>query len=265
MTNRLFVKALTLLGILAFGISIAQAEPPPNKPRTISIAINGSINAELIERVREAISKTSGDPLPAGLIVHLNSPGGDGLAALEIGRLLRQAQAHIFVSEKCSSACVFIFMGGVVRQAKPNSLGIHQARITKTHKTTKKREEVDTSKDSRARDLWVKGNREFSAYVREMGISEHFEKKMNDTPYETMHWLTLQEASELRLVGFEPSYLLEREKYVFSRFRINKDELIENTSKVLVNCADEVSKPNHGSFVRCYRLTLTKPQVAGKN
>lgn len=259
MTNRILASLAIALGVFAFAVSPAKSDPPADKPKTVTLSISGAIKPDLIDKVRDAIAKTSGDPLPAGLIVHLNSPGGDGLAALEIGRLLRQAHAHVFVSDKCSSACVFIFMGGVVRQASPHSLGIHQARITKTHKTTKKREDVDTSKDPRARDLWVKGNLEFSAYRQEMGISDAFEKKMNDTPYETMHWLSPEEAVSLGLIGIEAQYLRERQEYLYSRFRVTREELITNTSRVLENCASEVKKPGHGNFVRCYRLTLTKP------
>jgi len=254
-----FASALLLgTGLMASALSPAQAKE--NQQRTITVQIKGGITPDLIPKVKEAIAKATGDPLPAGLIVMLDSPGGDGLAAIEVGRLLRQAHAHVFVSGKCSSACVFIFMGGVVRQAPDGALGIHRARITRIDKETKKRVEVDHTKSARASKKLEEGNQQIRAYVQEMGILAQFSDAMDAVPPETMRWLSRKEGKDMGVIGFEPSYLKWRDQYLVDRLRAMPGDLERNTDRIIQRCYDENAKPR-ADFTRCYRLTLDTPKI----
>ena len=102
----------------------------PNQGKVMVIGINGLISKNALEKVRQSIGQVSGDPIPAGLIVLLDSAGGDGVAAMQIGRLLRKANAHVFVTGECASACIFVLASGVVRVAPSYSVGIHRGRVT---------------------------------------------------------------------------------------------------------------------------------------
>lgn len=233
-------------------------QPSASVPRTVIVQIKGAVTPELTGKVKEALSKTTGDPLPAGLIVFLDSPGGDGLAAIEIGRLLRDAHAHVFVSGKCSSACVFIFMGGVVRQAKDGALGIHRARITRIDPVTKKRIDVDINLNPNAKQRLDEGNQKIRQYVQDMGVLAQFSAAMDEVPPDKMRWLTRQEGKNLGIIGFEPSYLRQRDAYLVERLKNQPGDLERNVDRVMDHCFDEIEKPK-GNFVRCYRLSLNRP------
>lgn len=230
-----------------------------SQSRTVTIKIEGEIKQDLIPKVKEAVAMTTGDPLPAGLIVLLNSQGGDGLAAIEVGRLLREAHAHVFVTNKCASACVFILMGGVVRQAPELSIGIHKARLTATSKKTGARVEINADANPKTAAILAEGNRKLQEYVKDMGMSKAFFEQMEATPVNRIRWLSRIEARELDIIGIEEDYLKHREAYVMERYKTKPGELKKNTDQIIDRCAYEFTKPNGGNFVRCYRLGLDRP------
>ncbi|MBY5751447.1 hypothetical protein [Rhizobium leguminosarum] len=61
--------------------------------------------------------------------VGFNSPGGNVVKALELGRLIRSAGLSTLQVRQleCASACSLAFMGGVRRFAEPGSLGVHKS------------------------------------------------------------------------------------------------------------------------------------------
>jgi ATP-dependent protease ClpP protease subunit len=242
-------------GLLLGGPGVAQ-NAPGHPPKTITLVIKGTIDAKIIPKVKEVLVQTTSDPIPAGLIVLLDSPGGDGLAAVEIGRLLRQGSAHVFVTGKCASACVFIFMGGVVRQARDGALGIHRARITRLDKETKKRIDVDHERDLRAKNKLREADHQIRDYVQEMGILAQFSAAMNEIPPESMRWLTRREGKNLGVIGFDAAYLAQRKNFVSKRLGTDARDLERFTERALDRCIQEVDKPK-GDFARCYRLSLT--------
>ena len=61
------------------------------------LEINGDIRPALVQQVRNALQDTDPRRHPAGALLLLNSRGGDGIAAMEIGRIVRAAKAHAFV------------------------------------------------------------------------------------------------------------------------------------------------------------------------
>lgn len=251
------MRALRALGLVAgcWCASVAISAPATSAPATVTLQIKGSITPKLIGQVKAAVAQVSGDPIPAGLIVLLDSPGGDGLAAIEIGRLLRQAQAHVFVTGSCASACVFIFMGGVVRQALSGALGIHRARLTRLDRGTQKRVDVDHQRDLSAKARLQEGDQKIRAYVQEMGILAQFSAAMNEVPPERMRWLSQAEGRDLGVIGFDPQYFAARRDFVFQRLGTNPRDLERFTERVLPRCREEAVNPK-GNFVRCYRLNL---------
>src|SRR3984893_12653408 len=97
-------------------------------------------------------------------MLHINSPGGDVMAALARGRLIRRHKLGISVSGKtgdeCISACTLVFMGGLFRwHVIGSTYGIHRFFAAKGSR-------ID---DPLAASQIVSG--QIAAYLTEMGIS----------------------------------------------------------------------------------------------
>jgi hypothetical protein len=61
--------------------------------------------------------------------VTFNSPGGNVIKAMELGRLVRRLGLNTIQLRalECESACALAFLGGVVRYAEPGSIGVHRS------------------------------------------------------------------------------------------------------------------------------------------
>jgi len=107
------------------------------------MSLAGEIDGAAPARVKAALARTG----PAGVAVYLDSTGGDLLAGMEIGQLLRQAGATTHVGRYlagsksqggagrelavqpgvCYSACSLAFLGGVYRYVGAGSqYGVHR-------------------------------------------------------------------------------------------------------------------------------------------
>lgn len=62
-------------------------------------------------------------------IVELNSPGGNLLGGLALGRAFNTETVSVSVREFCQSACAYAFLGGRTRDAAEGSLAFHQFSI----------------------------------------------------------------------------------------------------------------------------------------
>ncbi|HEY5637686.1 MAG TPA: hypothetical protein VIS77_12405 [Burkholderiales bacterium] len=162
--------------------------------------MKGPIQPALVETLRQGLAKVNRERQPAGAIVILDSHGGDGLAAIEAGRLLREARAHVFVRGRCASACLFIFAGGEVRAAPEGAIGMHRARITRRigdgPATT-----VVADEDARAARLLEEGNRRVRAYFEEMGFGPAVYEAMMQVPADETRNATRAELTALGLLA----------------------------------------------------------------
>lgn len=61
--------------------------------------------------------------------VTFDSNGGNILAAMAYGRMIRSLGLATFQlrASQCASACTLAFVGGVIRQAEPGAIGVHQS------------------------------------------------------------------------------------------------------------------------------------------
>lgn len=250
---KVYWRACIWLGV--FSALFLASVPGYTQTKTVTLQIKGGITPALIPKVKDALALATGDPVPAGLIVLLESPGGDGIAAMEIGRLLRAGHAHVFVTGKCSSACTIILMGGVVREAKDYQIGIHQARLTKIDKETGIRVEVEAYKNQKLLDRLIDANQQMKDYSLEMGLSEEFYKVMSQTPVDQMKWLTRGEAIRLGLIGIDPEYEKVREKYLIDRLKISPGDMKKKTADILDRCQEALTNST-SNFVGCYRRGL---------
>lgn len=63
--------------------------------------------------------------------VSIDSPGGDVLESMRIGRFLRSLSVRV-VAKTCNSACVLVWVGGIERSAA-GDLGLHRPFFDKTY------------------------------------------------------------------------------------------------------------------------------------
>lgn len=233
---------------------------PADHPKTVVIRLRGAISDKTLQAVRDALPRVQGDPIPAGLIVLLDSMGGDGVAAMNIGRLLRASKAHVFVTGQCASACIFILASGVMRGASAYTVGIHRGRLTATDPKTGATREIDIGKNTDAARALQKYEGMASAYFTEMGMPPELFAAMQSHQLKGVFRLNDTELTFYGLSGYDQAYFEERARMFASldgAYRMDSTELARRVSKVASHCAkfDEKS----AEFVSCYLNVLRDP------
>src|SRR5437016_2474388 len=117
-------------------------------------------------------------------IVGLNSPGGNVLAAIEIGRAIRLKQFTTFVPADtyCASACGLAWLGGTKRvMASTAHVGFHAAYVTENGQVH----------ESGA------GNAIVGAYLNQLGLSQNAIAYLTSAPPDSLQWLTANDARQL--------------------------------------------------------------------
>ena len=228
--------------------------------RVVVMAIKGQISKKVLATIKGSIGNVSGDPIPAGLIVLLDSPGGDGIAAMKIGEILRANKAHVFVTGQCASACIFVLASGVVRGAPAYTVGIHRGRITKSDDNAKILEEIDIKTNPQAKELLERFEKTVPVYFAQMGMPPELFQAMQSHQYKGVYRLSNEEIVFYGLSGFESKYLdVRAELYdkMQGSNRMDKDELHRRTLKVASRCAEFDQK--HTAFINCYKQVLKDP------
>ena len=232
-------------------------DEPADAHRIDITRIDSLISLPLLKKLQGTLNQTPSDPVPAGLIVLLNSNGGDGVVAMEMGRLLRKHNAHIFVTGKCASACTFVLAGGVVRGAPPLSVGIHRGRLTVNNEQSQVMKEINTRNNPKMSKYLAKFEQSAATYFEEMGTPPAFFTAMQSIDSKDVHWLTEDELELYTLNGFDQSYLAQRAKVFQQRsgmWHMDRTVLEERTRSVAKECLG--FKDDSVSFARCYKNTL---------
>ena len=115
-------------------------------------------------------------------IIYLESHGGDGTVAFQVGRILRKHQAIVATGNpftgidrfECDSACSLIAMGAVERHLK--QVGLHSGHFTLNE--CKKNEQNIPIKEEDDTDM--------SEYLEEMGTDPQVFKIIKETPFDQM-------------------------------------------------------------------------------
>lgn len=247
------VKSSVTSNILTF----TESTKIPEKQQIKVIHIKGPISRKLLANLKQNITPSESDPVPAGLIIFLDSKGGDGMAAIEIGRILRKANAHVFVNGECSSACILVLAGGVVRGAPTFSVGIHQARITLSSDSGVIKKEVDPNEDPVAKAMLAKFNSSAKIYFSDMEIPSDLFTAMQSHPTKRVYRLSSPEITAYGLNGIEEEYLKQRTDMYAQRpgrWPKDSDELTRRTMKVSTECMAFDANPV--DFTKCYRKVL---------
>lgn len=237
--------------------AVLPASPRPSR-EMVGIQIRGTITPRTLEQVRQPLSRAadslqSDDPFPAGVLILLDSAGGDGMAAMDIGRLARAARAHVFVAGRCSSACVLLFAGGSVRGAAAGTLGIHKGRVTRFVRDVG-RQDVRVEADEQARQFLELADRRMDEYLTEMGMPPTLFAASRAVPADRVRWLDAAEISGFGLSGFDPAYRGSRAVAGAARYGIDEEEFLRRSQVVADACRADATAV--ASFSACYRRVL---------
>jgi len=230
--------------------------------RAVVVGIRGPISKNTLASLRQALPKVNGDPIPAGLIVLLDSAGGDGVAAMEMGRLLRKANAHTFVTGQCASACILVLASGVVRAAPAYTIGIHRGRITVSDNNGQILKEIDIKNNPAARRQLETFEKTLPAYFADMGLPPDLFLAMQQHEYKGVYRLSGEEIVFYGLSGFDSGYLDQRAQLfqeMIGPYHMDKDELHRRTLKVASRCAE--FDQLHTAFIQCYKNVLKDPYL----
>jgi hypothetical protein len=91
------------------------------------VTVNGAtwLRGEILARDLQALSERK----RPGMVVHLDSGGGQLVSGVAIGRLLRQVKgvARVEAGSSCLSACVYVLAGAPQRVVQPGAVvGVHR-------------------------------------------------------------------------------------------------------------------------------------------
>jgi ATP-dependent protease ClpP protease subunit len=149
----------------------------------------------------EGLKGSWGDP-GGSLSVGINSPGGSVDASMALGRLLREKETLIFVSDdgECASSCVFVLGGAEYRglvnkngELMGGDVGIHRPYLTDT-----------TLTGQQVQRQIYEVERKIRSYFSEMHISQRLADDMMAIPPNKIRWLTPRELINYGLDGEDP-------------------------------------------------------------
>jgi ATP-dependent protease ClpP protease subunit len=228
-----------------------------NNNKIYVLSIYGQISKKLYEKIKFNIDRLTNENIqPSEFIVLIDSMGGDAESALKIGRLLREKKAFIFVTNRCASACVYIYAGGVYRSSIPYSIGIHSAKITLNDKDSRPVLELNPERHEIARSKLEEFDKNSELFLAEMNINPKFHKKLKSLSSYKLNWLSNNEIQEFGLDGFDP-FFLEKEypnfKYIFER-NISEAIFTEKINNSLKQCLYVKNIPQ--AFAKCYKSIL---------
>jgi ATP-dependent protease ClpP protease subunit len=162
-----------------------------------TIRITGQIVTGTAPRFEKALTHSQ---QRQRLFIILNSQGGDIVAAMKIGRMIRSSRGHTMIEDNatCASACVLIFGAGVSRYVSyAGKLGIHRPALAEapaqSDMTT-----VKAAADQAAREL--------RAYAAAMNISGSLIDDMLVVPPQRVRWLSAEDRQHYGLGFLDPVY-----------------------------------------------------------
>lgn len=128
--------------------------------------------------------------------VYLNSRGGDVDAAIQMGRAVRKALATTVVLQQteCSSACVFMYAGGIYR-ANWGPIKIHRPYVNSSFGSFDASQQAHRQLEERVR-----------RYLRDVNVQESLFDRMLRTPPERAEALSLEYMDSVGLGSQDPTY-----------------------------------------------------------
>jgi hypothetical protein len=207
----LWRQSLSLIGLILASCIYASADvtlQPGQGLGTDAIMIHSDIRKGDFDRFAKAAGSKH------GILVKLDSSGGDVIEALKIGRLIRRnfMWTEVTPNSRCASACVFILQAGVARFADDQSQII-------VHRPTFDAASFSGLDDEAARNAYNNMVSNLRIYfIDEMGGSEEAFRLIMATPSSAPRMLTDEEISRLGLIGKDPAFEAHLEAKLIGKY-----------------------------------------------
>lgn len=202
------------------------------KTYEVTLRITNKIAQSDLQEFKNALQRIETEKMKLHLsTVQLESDGGSGLTAVEIGRLIRKKNLNTYVAPKnyCSSACFVIFLGGVQRYGFGN-LGVHDSTFSEEFKF----ERTDLTK------LIEQSDKRHIDYLREMDISVSLADVVHSTKFWDVRYLTEEEKSLYRVNGTDRSTSEVLVTEISNDRKISKEEFKKILRTNYSSCTDEM-------------------------
>jgi len=184
-----FAWILLFISGIAFGADITS-QPMLDNSGGYSVAIVGEIRVGDSQKLRELIKARNAFPHH----IFVESPGGDALESMQIGRLVRRSLVPTYPSLPCNSGCALIVVASVKHDSE-GKIGIHRPYYDKKYF-------ADLSLD-RAEAKYKELDQRVSRYLREMSVPTMIAEKMMTIPSSSIEILPMKEY--VRLAGESPA------------------------------------------------------------
>ena len=155
--------------------------------------------ARAADKIRE-VTRYKVNDVPH-IFVDLDTPGGDVMEALRIGRITRDRfmSTRVLPARQCVSACVFILMAGSSRYPTYSArVGLHRPRFDPSYFANMAAENARSKYNALVEEL--------RKYFFEMGGTEEGFHIMLSTPSDRVRYLTIAEVDKFGFSGHDPSW-----------------------------------------------------------
>jgi hypothetical protein len=200
--------ALTLAGALGFAPPARALDYQVVRQNgAVAILATGPFVAGDANRLRDLLRRT-----PGAEVVMFQSPGGNAMEGMAVGRVIRQAglATHLVRGIECASACTYAFLGGRVRTADPGArYGVHMFSLSGNPDTVQRVQSVIRQHGSAGAVAVIQaleeGTAQFSAqlayFAIEMGVSLRLLDPNFNTSHSSIRWLTPDELRRFNVVN----------------------------------------------------------------
>lgn len=193
-----------LLLMTATGYPVVTLHGDPKNSKScydFEISVKGeirSIDAENLKRAINFVQNKSKSRCDSGeIVVFVDSSGGDVSTAINMGRILRKHEALVNIQGECSSACVFLLAGAVIRVVDGGQVRIHRPYFSAL-------EGGLSMKDIQSKRNALK--REIESYFKEVNVSLSLLDAMLAVPPEEGRTLSKEELDGFHLSFKDATY-----------------------------------------------------------
>lgn len=202
--------------------------------------LSGMISKDDLKTLGSALS--SARQKKQGVVVRLNSPGGDFQAAIALGQLMRSAGAHAIGanSDECLSSCVMLLAGATFR-AHAGRVGIHRPYRISTAPISVE----DMKKEF---DSWAS---EATAFLTGVNVPTQLWDEMIRIPPEQVRILSEAELTSFGLKGEDPVSEEITDSNNARYYGLSKSEYLQRKSLAARVCDPILQKGNIDTWRQC--------------
>ena len=224
------------------------------------LQIDGTISRNMASDLARLFDAKNLSNSTSRLLVLLNSSGGDGNAAIAIGEIFRSLDAHVFVTGRCDSACVFLLAGGVIRGASAYTVGLHRARVMIGNTGTNGNTDGVGAETPEYVEILRQFEQRAARYLEAMGIGEEVQEAMLRYQRRTVYRLALEQLIASNLVGVNIDGFDDISQSFGGNFDsqiVSTDALKSRILSVAMRCSQYGQRPT--DFTACYWRFLSSP------